>query len=95
MGTDSRGSIIHPASRNNVVGLRATVGAIHAAGIIPISSHWDSSAYSERFQVNASSCRVVGPLARNVYDAALAFQVVSGRTDCLSGLNGQALAGAR
>lgn len=54
VGSQTSGSIICPASYNNIVGLKPTVGLISRSGIIPISFTHDSA----------------GPFAKTVKDAA-------------------------
>ncbi|KAI0265284.1 amidase signature enzyme [Gloeopeniophorella convolvens] len=63
LGTETDGSIVLPSSRNNVVGIKPTVGLTSRAGVIPISRHQDS----------------VGPMARSVADAAMILSIISGR----------------
>ncbi|WJY27634.1 amidase family protein [Sporosarcina trichiuri] len=62
MGTETTGSIIHPAAQNGIVGLKPTVGAISRRGIIPLSVSQDTP----------------GPMARTVSDAAIVFQALLG-----------------
>lgn len=62
VGTETNGSIICPAYRNGVVGVRPTVGLLSRAGVIPISSRQDTP----------------GPMARTVTDAALLLTAMSG-----------------
>ncbi|QRR03882.1 amidase [Dyadobacter sandarakinus] len=54
VGTETNGSIACPASMNNIVGIKPTVGLISRTGIIPISATQDTA----------------GPFGRNVADAA-------------------------
>ncbi|PWZ02428.1 amidase signature enzyme [Testicularia cyperi] len=54
VGSQTSGSIICPASYNNIVGFKPTVGLISRNGVIPISSTQDSA----------------GPFARTVKDVA-------------------------
>ncbi|KAJ6557849.1 amidase signature enzyme [Mycena capillaripes] len=63
LGTETAGSITCPASWNNVVGVKATVGLTSRTGVIPISEHQDT----------------VGPLARTVTDAAIVLSVIAGK----------------
>ncbi|KAH7337830.1 amidase signature enzyme [Rhizoctonia solani] len=63
LGTETSGSIVCPSSYNNLVGIKPTVGLTSRAGVIPISSHYDS----------------VGPMTRNVADAAAILSVIAGR----------------
>jgi aspartyl-tRNA(Asn)/glutamyl-tRNA(Gln) amidotransferase subunit A len=62
LGTDTGGSIRQPAAFCGVVGIKPTYGRV---------SRWGVIAY-------ASSLDQVGPLARNVHDAALVLEVISG-----------------
>jgi amidase len=65
VGTETSGSILSPASSNSVVGIKPTVGSISRRGIIPIMHTQDTA----------------GPLARTVFDAAIALGVMVGRDD--------------
>ncbi|KAF8128664.1 amidase signature domain-containing protein [Boletus edulis] len=62
LGSETTGSIVLPASRNNIVGFKPTLGLVSRSGVIPISPHQDT----------------VGPLARCVADAALLLSVIIG-----------------
>ncbi|MCC5867836.1 MAG: amidase [Gammaproteobacteria bacterium] len=62
IGTDSLGSILHPADRCGVVGLRPTFGRVPIAGCMPLTP----------------SLERIGPLSRRVEDAALILQVING-----------------
>jgi amidase len=62
VGTETDGSIVCPASKNGVVGVKPTVGLISRRGIIPISASQDTA----------------GPMTRTVYDAALLLGVMAG-----------------
>ena len=66
VGTETNGSITCPAALNGVVGLKPTVGSVPTQQVVPISASQD----------------VPGPLARSVADAALVYEVLSGRDDC-------------
>ncbi|KAJ7060966.1 amidase signature enzyme [Mycena amicta] len=93
LGTETAGSITCPASWNNVVGVKATVGLTSRSGVVPISQHQDT----------------VGPLARTVTDAALVLNAIAGKDsadnytsaqpatvpDYTAGLNKDALKGVR
>ena len=63
LGTETDGSIVSPAQRNNVVGIKPTVGLTSRDLVIPISEHQDT----------------VGPIARTVKDAAYVLQAIAGR----------------
>jgi len=63
IGTDTGGSVRIPASLCGVVGLKPTFGLIPVRGVIPLAPSFDH----------------VGPLARSVEDAALLFEVLSGK----------------
>lgn len=60
-GSQTYGSIVYPASWQNVVGLKPTHGVVPAAGVVPIAPRFDC----------------LGPLTRTVQDAALLFKVLA------------------
>lgn len=62
IGTDSLGSILNPADRCGIVGLRATFGRIPTAGAMPLTPSLDR----------------IGPLVRGVEDAALVLAAIAG-----------------
>lgn len=62
VGAETSGSIIVPAARNGVVGLKPSVGLLNRNGIIPASQHQDTP----------------GPMARSVLDTALMLNAMSG-----------------
>jgi aspartyl-tRNA(Asn)/glutamyl-tRNA(Gln) amidotransferase subunit A len=62
LGSDTGGSVRLPAGLCGVVGLKTTVGRVSRAGVYPLSWTLDS----------------VGPLARTVEDAALAYRAMLG-----------------
>jgi len=61
IGTDTAGSIREPASQCGVVGLKPTYGRVSARGVIQLSQSLDH----------------VGPIARNVSDAAVILQAIA------------------
>lgn len=63
VGTETNGSIICPAVRNGVVGIKPTLGLISRSGIIPIAHTQDTA----------------GPMARSVSDAAILLGAMVGR----------------
>ncbi|MCY7347669.1 MAG: amidase [Pyrinomonadaceae bacterium] len=63
VGTETNGSIICPATRNGLVGIKPTLGLISRSGIIPIAHTQDTA----------------GPMARTVSDAAMLLGVLIGR----------------
>lgn len=62
VGTETNGSIACPASMNNVVGIKPTVGLVSRSGIIPISKTQDTA----------------GPIGKTVRDAALLLGTMTG-----------------
>ncbi|KXS93785.1 hypothetical protein AC579_3356 [Pseudocercospora musae] len=62
LGTETDGSVINPAERNAIVGLKPTVGLTSRAGVVPESLHQDS----------------VGVLAKTVREAAVVLDVIYG-----------------
>jgi aspartyl-tRNA(Asn)/glutamyl-tRNA(Gln) amidotransferase subunit A len=63
LGTDTGGSIRLPASFTGTVGYKPTYGLVSRSGVVAM----------------ASSTDVIGPLTRNVEDAAIVLDVMSGR----------------
>jgi amidase len=62
LGTETDGSVINPAERNALVGIKPTVGLTSRAGVIPESAHQDT----------------VGTFGRTVRDAAYGFDAIYG-----------------
>lgn len=62
LGTETDGSVINPAERNALVGIKPTVGLTSRAGVIPESIHQDT----------------VGTFGKTVRDAAYAFDAIYG-----------------
>jgi amidase len=63
IGTETSGSLLHPASRNGLVTVKPTVGLISRAGILPISHSQDTA----------------GPMTRTVRDAAMLLNVLAAK----------------
>ena len=61
-GSQTRGSVLRPASYNGIVGLKPTFGRVSRFGVVPLSWSLDH----------------VGWMARSVEDAALMLQVMAG-----------------
>ena len=61
MGTDTASSVRGPSSVNGIVGLKPTTGLLSRDGIVPLSLSLDTG----------------GPMARNVYDIAVALNVMA------------------
>jgi len=62
VGTETSGSILSPASKNSIVGLKPTIGLLSRSGIVPISSTLDTP----------------GPMTRNVTDNAILLSAMAG-----------------
>jgi amidase len=62
VGTETSGSILSPASRTMLVGIKPTVGRVSRYGVIPITADQDTP----------------GPMARGVADAAMLLGVLEG-----------------
>lgn len=62
IGTDTGGSVRVPAALCGVIGLKTSFGRVPLEGVFPLAQTLDT----------------VGPIARSVEDAALAFRVMSG-----------------
>ncbi len=65
VGTETSGSILNPAAKNSLVGIKPTLGLISRTGVIPIAYTQDTA----------------GPMARNVEDAAILLQVLAGKDE--------------
>jgi amidase len=63
IGTETSGSLLHPASQNGLVTVKPTVGLISRAGILPISHSQDTA----------------GPMTRTVRDAAVLLNVLAAK----------------
>ncbi|MCK1361054.1 amidase [Bradyrhizobium sp. 199] len=61
IGTETSGSLLHPASLNGLVTVKPTVGLISRAGIVPVAHSLDTA----------------GPMTRNVRDAAMLLNVLA------------------
>ena len=72
VGSDTAGSIRHPAGACGVLGLKPTYDAVPRHGVFPLAFSLDH----------------VGPLARSAADLALAFAVMSGRPVALPAEDG-------
>lgn len=62
LGTDTGGSIRGPATANGIAALKPTLGLLSRDGIIPLALSFDTG----------------GPMARSVYDVAVALGVMTG-----------------
>ena len=62
LGTDTGGSVRHPASACGIVGLKPTYGLVSRRGVFPLAFTLDH----------------VGPMARTVSDAALLLEAIAG-----------------
>ncbi|KAK4448760.1 amidase [Podospora aff. communis PSN243] len=63
LGTETSGSILSPAQRNGVVGIKPTVGLVSRDLVIPISEHQDT----------------IGPMTGDVKTAAYILQAIAGQ----------------
>ncbi|ETX15705.1 amidase [Roseivivax halodurans JCM 10272] len=70
VGSDTGGSVRVPAAWNDLVGLKTTAGRLPLAGVVPLAEKFDT----------------IGPLCRNVEDAALMLAALEGGSPC--GLGG-------
>lgn len=62
IGTDTINSIRSPASANNLVGIRPTIGLVSKSGVVPYSKTQDS----------------IGPITRTVEDAVIFLEAIKG-----------------
>lgn len=82
VGTETNGSIICPSNANGVVGFKPTVGLVPQQHIVPISVSQDTA----------------GPMTKSVRGAAMMLNAMASgpmKTDYVSGLEADALAGVR
>lgn len=63
IGTETAGSILSPASKNAVVGLKPTIGLLSRTGIVPISSTLDTP----------------GPMTKSIIDNAILLNALTGK----------------
>ncbi|MFD2516726.1 amidase family protein [Salinimicrobium flavum] len=63
VGTETAGSILSPASKNSVVGLKPTIGLLSRSGIVPISGTLDTP----------------GPMTKWVIDNAILMNAMTGK----------------
>jgi len=63
LGSDTAGSIRHPAAFCGIVGFKPSYGMVSRYGLIAMASSWDQ----------------IGPLAKTVEDARLIFEVIRGQ----------------
>lgn len=62
LGTDTGGSVRGPSSANGIAGLKPTYGLMSRDGIVPLALSYDTG----------------GPMARSVYDVAVALGIMTG-----------------
>jgi amidase len=62
LGSDTGGSVRGPSSSNGIVGLKPTLGLMSRDGIVPLALSFDTG----------------GPMARSVYDVAVALGAMTG-----------------
>ena len=65
LGTETGGSIQNPSAAQALVGVKPTYGLVPLEGVVPL---------------NGSYADVVGPMAKTVYDAAVALDALAGPT---------------
>ena len=66
LGSDTGGSIRVPSSHCGVVGIKPTYGSVSRYGLIDMCMSFDQ----------------IGPIAKNVFDAALLLSVIQGKDEC-------------
>lgn len=94
IGTDTVNSIRSPASANDIVGIRPTLGLVSRAGLIPYSHTQDEAGPLARTVADAA--RMLDALAGyDAKDAATSFSVGHAQKDYAAGLNAGGLKGKR
>lgn len=68
IGTETDGSLIVPAGRAALYTIKPSIGLVPQAGIVPISSHFDSA----------------GPMTKSVYDLAILLDAISEKDSAVS-----------
>lgn len=68
IGTETDGSLIVPAGRAALYTIKPSIGLVPQAGIVPISSHFDSA----------------GPMTKSVYDLAILLDAMSEKDSAVS-----------
>lgn len=93
VGTETNGSIICPATRNGVVGIKPTLGLISRSGIIPIAHTQDTAGPMARTVADATI--LLGALVGTDKADATTSQSAKGEKDYTKFLNKDGLRGAR
>jgi amidase len=80
IGTETDGSIVLPSSRNNIVGIKPTVGLVSRAGGTCIRKQNPLPLSSKRLVVIPLSRHqdTAGPMCRSVTDAAILLSIIAG-----------------
>ena len=84
IGTDTAGSVRHPASNSNLVGLKATFGRISRMGVWPVS--WSVDTAGPLTKTVADNAIVLGVLG--AHDPSDPASIVAPRRDYLDGIDG-------
>ncbi|PIA12556.1 amidase signature enzyme, partial [Coemansia reversa NRRL 1564] len=79
IGTETHGSIICPSVEQGIVGIKPSRGLCSNAGIIPISTSFDTA----------------GPMGRTVEDVAVVLEALSNSDEKFSDLNAYSIKGTR
>jgi amidase len=96
VGTETSGSILNPASRTMLVGIKPTVGRVSRYGVIPITADQDTPGPMARTVADAATLLgVLEGAARDPHDPATRACTPPPRNDYSAFLNRGALAGAR
>ena len=96
VGTETSGSILNPASRTMLVGIKPTVGRISRYGVIPIAADQDTPGPMARSVADAATLLgVLESTAPDPRDAATRACMPPPRNDYTAFLRDGALAGAR
>lgn len=97
IGTETSGSIISPATRNSLVGVKPTLGLVSRVGVIPLAHSFDTAGPMTRTVTDAAAMLQAIAYADPLDDAAPAFEDALGGEvpDYLARLDPAALDGVR
>jgi amidase len=93
IGTETNGSIICPATRNGIVGIKPTLGLVSRSGIIPIAHTQDTAGSMTRTVADAAV--LLGAIVGHDKSDAITADSKKGEKDYTKFLDAEGLRGAR